>query len=307
MSYNETLPVESSVAGQLPSPSLGIGELMNASPEQQVIINTYSEAFAAGHELGSLLVAESIAEVWDAKARLEEKVTNLTAQLDLDPKLGVLNYTAFTKIAQELINDPDALADREHQSFGLLVIDLDDFKAINTALGYDQADATCLIPTAEILQRYSQRSADLAGATANQDPEKSHTATEDIPSHASKAGRFGGEEFVMLLAGVDRNGLTAVAEKIKKEINAIRYVVGDEENQLGVSIGAIVLPPGADYTIGFQLATEAQMSAKLHKGKNLVVMASAYCDLVIDDLTLRNQIESESSDQTAATTPAVAG
>jgi diguanylate cyclase (GGDEF)-like protein len=96
----------------------------------------------------------------------------------------------------------------------LLMIDVDHFKAINDRLGHLAGD-TCLRAMAKVMER-SVRAADLAG-------------------------RFGGEEFVVLLPDCDSEGAVAAANKLCQEIGSTPFTIGAEILHLTVSIGTATL------------------------------------------------------------------
>ena len=94
-------------------------------------------------------------------------------------------------------------------------------------------------------------------------------------------GRFGGEEFVVLLKGADgddpRSGARAVAERIRERIAALRVAVaGPQETAivegLTVSIGgATTSRDGTDLATLLEIADAAMYEAK-RAGRNLVRM-----------------------------------
>ncbi|WP_162151437.1 GGDEF domain-containing protein [Caldicellulosiruptor sp. F32] len=73
----------------------------------------------------------------------------------------------------------------------VIFLDIDDFKAYNDTFGHVACDVM-VQKTAEII--------------------KNSIRTVDI------AGRFGGEEFVIILPGTDEEGAIAVAERIRRAI-----------------------------------------------------------------------------------------
>ncbi|PSL53235.1 diguanylate cyclase (GGDEF)-like protein [Saccharothrix carnea] len=86
-------------------------------------------------------------------------------------------------------------AQRQHQPVALLIVDLDHFKRINDEFGHPAGDAA-LRATAKVL-RTAVRKADLVG-------------------------RFGGDEFLILLPGADADQALTVAQRISTGIAAIR-------------------------------------------------------------------------------------
>jgi len=106
---------------------------------------------------------------------------------------------------------------RNSSPLSLLVIDVDHFKLVNDRLGHLAGDA-CLRALAEVLER-NVRTADLVG-------------------------RFGGEEFVVLLPDTDADGARAAAENLCREVRATAFVLGEATLALTISVGTATLEPG---------------------------------------------------------------
>jgi diguanylate cyclase (GGDEF)-like protein len=174
----------------------------------------------------------------------------------LDPKTRLLNYPTFQEIAERKIADPPATNRRQssrgttdRRSYGkysLLVADLDDFKHVNTVLGYHGADATCLLPTAQIL-------------------------TSNVLRRDGDISRFGGEEFAVLLEGTDSEGAIRVADRIRAQVNQIALPAETGNTFLGITIASISFDPGSSYGLAFDVANEMLTFAKSNGGKNQVV------------------------------------
>jgi diguanylate cyclase (GGDEF)-like protein len=141
-------------------------------------------------------------------------------------------------------------ATRDHASLGLLLIDIDHFKAYNDFYGH-QAGDECLRQVAWCLSRCSRRPLDVAA-------------------------RYGGEEFAVVLYEADRGHVEGAARRIQAEIEALGIVHAASpalRKQLTVSIGAacIVPKPGRTQYGLIQLADEALYDAK-ERGRNCVVI-----------------------------------
>lgn len=95
---------------------------------------------------------------------------------------------------------------RSSEPASLALIDLDLFKAINDRHGHVVGD--------EVLTR-------VAGCL------REHLRREDLP------GRFGGDEFCVLLPGVDAEQAAAVLERIRSEVLSLRFA---SQQALGVSL-----------------------------------------------------------------------
>jgi len=141
-------------------------------------------------------------------------------------------------LAQEI-----ARADRLNAPFTLVIADLDDFKPINDRHGHAVGDDV-LREFASVL-RLTLREADLAG-------------------------RWGGEEFVLLLPGTDAEGGAQLAERVRTALGE-RTFHGREGAVFGVtcSFGVAQFRPGGSERELFAQADRALYEAKRH-GKNRV-------------------------------------
>lgn len=168
-----------------------------------------------------------------------------------DSKTGLLNAGAWhTRAEHELLR-----AARSDRLRAVLVLDLDHFKAVNDKHGHLAGDQV-LAAVADAL-RNEVRDRDLVG-------------------------RFGGEEFVVLLDGLeggDSADLAAVAERIRRRVAALRVEIPTPDGPLTiagltVSVGGAVHPgDGGDLRALLQIADAALYAAK-RAGRNVVRMGA---------------------------------
>jgi diguanylate cyclase (GGDEF)-like protein len=124
--------------------------------------------------------------------------------------------------------------------FSVVMIDVDDFKKYNDSYGHVAGDRA--LQNVSYIIRRKLRVSDIAG-------------------------RFGGEEVVVLLAGATKNRAGEVAERLRKEI--------EEEADVTASIGVASYPDdGKDVENLIQAADEAMYRAK-RTGKNKVCLAGS--------------------------------
>jgi diguanylate cyclase len=121
--------------------------------------------------------------------------------------------------------------------FVLLFIDLDNFKLINDRYGHDQGD--------RVLVEVSKR---LQGAIRKDDA----------------AARFGGDEFVVYLHGVDdAETIETIQEKIREVLEQPIEVSGGAYSYLGASIGSAIYPAdGEDCHTLFKVADTRMFRSK---------------------------------------------
>lgn len=143
---------------------------------------------------GHLMVAREITERRRAQEALEHSRRALEAanarlveQSVTDPLTGLKNRRfLFQRLAEELSRRA-----RSGEVLGLLVVDLDHFKAVNDEHGHPVGDEA-LIQVADTLER-SVRESDVVA-------------------------RLGGEEFAILAVNTDRAGLVKLAERIRRAV-----------------------------------------------------------------------------------------
>lgn len=157
----------------------------------------------------------------------------------LDPLTGAYNRRMMERELEIALE----ARRRSGASFGLAVLDLDHFKSINDRLGHEAGDA--------VLVEFAQQ-------------------VRGMVRRGDRFFRYGGEEFVLLLAGVDEAGLRNACEKVRVAVAAGLRAGG---RPVTLSIGA-ALPTGADDTgqAWFSRADAALYRAK-HEGRDRVVLA----------------------------------
>ncbi|UZN23731.1 diguanylate cyclase [bacterium 3DAC] len=134
---------------------------------------------------------------------------------------------------------------REHTPLGVLYMDIDNFKLVNDTYGHAEGDRV-LRQVASIIKR--------------------SCGPLDVP------GRYGGEEFVVVLPGAGVDYAMEMAEKIRSEVEK---TFKDTVYDVTISVGVAVHPPlparsGVEL---LDMADKAMYYAKRH-GKNRVVFAS---------------------------------
>lgn len=180
----------------------------------------------------------------DHRARLtteQRKTADLATQSLTDPLTGAYNRRYFDERFASEIRDSRATA----QPLAMVIFDIDHFKNINDTYGHPMGDL--------ILQQGARL---IASTIRASDP----------------LVRFGGEEFVVLLARTGIQGASILAEKIRGAVE--RYCFGDGVLQIDatVSVGVAELRPDESGETLLKRADEALYSAK-QSGRNRVVKA----------------------------------
>lgn len=144
-------------------------------------------------------------------AALKEREAQMQRLADRDSLTGLYNRRRL----QELLEIAIAEAARQWQHVGLLFIDLNGFKGINDQYGHAAGDKVLTTAAKRIAAR---------------------VRTGDI------VGRYGGDEFVVILPGVPgAAAVTRVAETIRERME-LPYRVEGIERQLSASIGESLYP-----------------------------------------------------------------
>jgi diguanylate cyclase (GGDEF)-like protein len=136
------------------------------------------------------------------------------------------------------------------QDLGLVMLDIDDFKAVNDTYGHQQGDLV-LREVAKVL-RASSREID-------------------------EPARYGGEELAVVLPGTDLEGAHQLAERVREGVAALRLpILGDdgaEPLRVTASFGAAALPASADDVRGLVAAADEALYQAKRAGKNRTMSA----------------------------------
>ena len=158
--------------------------------------------------------------------------SQLKAQARTDPKTGLLNAGAWQGEADLAVDK----ARRRRESLAVLLVDIDHFKVVNDTHGHLTGDAVLRMLAAEMRQQVRES-----------DP----------------VGRFGGEEFAILLSGTTTVEACRVAERIRRGSGVVRVITNDALVGVTVSIGVAVLGShGGDLSELLKAADKALYRAK---------------------------------------------
>lgn len=159
-----------------------------------------------------------------------------------DELTGLGNRAAYEKSLQREID----LAQRQQTPLSLIILDIDNFKAINDAYGHSSGD----------------RALRMLGDTINQTLRR-----------CDMAFRFGGEEFVLLLSNTDSMAAAIVAERLRLAVAETLCHDGTRGFSFTISLGIAELEAEELSYHLFERADMALYQAK-QTGRNLVVCAS---------------------------------
>ena len=158
-----------------------------------------------------------------------------------DQKTGLANATAWTNMASAEVQR----AARDTTQVGVLMVDLDHFKAVNDAHGHLVGD------------RVLQAVAGLLSSAARR---------YDV------VGRWGGEEFVVLCPEVTPESLRGIGERICERVRELRVSVADGVvvDGLSVSVGIALYPEFGPELQDVLLAADDALFVAKDSGRNQV-------------------------------------
>lgn len=159
-----------------------------------------------------------------------------------DPLTGIANHRAM----QEFLHRRLSEAERAEQSLGVIMADVDHFRAFNEEEGHDVGDAV-LRQVAEAIKE-TLRPYDLAA-------------------------RYGGEEFTVVVPGSGPEGLAAAAERIRRRVEAIRLETrSGQRRHVTVSLGCATFPENASDAPTLLKAADLALYRAKRGGRNRSVL-----------------------------------
>ena len=182
--------------------------------------------------------------------RVLAETPKLRAITPKDPNKDPLTNLCCHRHFHERLQEEIRRADRYDHAVSLLMVDLDNFRHINEEHGHAVGD--------EVLRQAAQL---IAGAVRNTD----------------LVGRYGGDEFAVLLPETDITGALQVASKVRSEVGQRSLQVApNPKGRLGglirltVSIGAASFPQHSVRKDGLIIAADVAMYMAKHSGRNKV-------------------------------------
>jgi diguanylate cyclase (GGDEF)-like protein len=189
-------------------------------------------------ELFAYLAAQAAVSIQNVG--LHEAVSR---QAVTDELTGLFNHRRF----QEALNAETERARRFAQPLGLVMIDIDDFKAVNDTHGHQQGDRV-LAEVARVLR----------------------DTARDIDAPA----RYGGEELAVVLPQTDLDGAFQLAERIRAGIAAITLPLEDGGAlRVTASLGVAAIPESAERARELIARADAALYEAKRTGKNKTVRA----------------------------------
>ncbi|MBA1275519.1 response regulator [Stutzerimonas azotifigens] len=167
-----------------------------------------------------------------------ERARNLKAHIVRDSLTGLFNHTHTL----QLLEDARLRARRDNQPLSFAMLDIDHFKKVNDEYGHPMGDRVIKSLALFLKQRLRK--------------------TDQI-------GRYGGEEFAVVLPDTDAASAAKVLDEIRRRFAEIRYPAQPQDLLCTFSCGIVELSADADVKTLTQRADEALYRAK-RGGRNCV-------------------------------------
>jgi two-component system cell cycle response regulator len=177
-----------------------------------------------------------------ARLHVGARILNLEDQLRFRVTHDTLTGISSRGVALEAMNREHARQVREKSSFGIIMADLDHFKNVNDTYGHMCGDA--------VLKEAARR---MIGCARPYDT----------------VGRYGGEEFLIVVASADESVALALAERMRVAIDSTPFATDSGEVHITASFGVAASTsarPMNSKTL-LQLADDALYRAK-QQGRN---------------------------------------
>lgn len=181
----------------------------------------------AGEVIGAVETFHDISE----KVSALEQVKELRNLVYLDPLTAIANR----RFLMETVLSRAEEQERFGWTFGVIMMDIDLFKNVNDDYGHLVGDS--------VLQMVART---LRGATRSFD----------------LVGRWGGEEFLGIIANADRDILLAISERYRKLVETSYLSLGDDQIRVTISAGGALIGPGEKASVLIDLADQMLYQAK---------------------------------------------
>jgi diguanylate cyclase (GGDEF)-like protein len=159
-----------------------------------------------------------------------------------DDLTGLLNHGAFQELLRRNVSG--------REPFGVVMIDLDNFKSVNDTLGHQAGD--------RMLREIA-------------------TALQGAARDTDAVFRYGGDEFAVLLPATDNDGLAAVADRVRAAVLSVGgpgTMWAVEDVDVSASLGTASFPVDGDDAEAILLAADRACFVAKRRGRGLVATAS---------------------------------
>jgi len=188
---------------------------------------------------GTVVLEGIVLDISDRKT-LENELEEMATR---DPLTGLFNRREMSRVLEEELDR----ARRYQRPMAVLWIDFDHFKDINDTFGHAAGDS--------VLRSISRL---LLGSVRSVD----------------SIGRFGGEEFVIVLPEMDLGEAQETAERLRRKVAEEPQPLGNDQTvPLTISVGIAVYPDHGQSASTLCAAADKAMYLAKQRGRNCVAMA----------------------------------
>jgi diguanylate cyclase (GGDEF)-like protein len=176
-------------------------------------------------------------QMLDRNRQLIEERRSLEQAARIDALTGILNRGAIMHEAERAFSAPAG------RSVGVIMVDIDHFKQINDRLGHAAGDQALKAVTSRI-----------AGALREDD----------------RLGRYGGEEFLVVIEDTSRRLIEATAERLRRTIADAPFDVAGDARAITASVGASIGEAASYSPLEVIAAADRALYAAKNAGRNRV-------------------------------------
>ncbi|MCT4686113.1 GGDEF domain-containing protein [Vallitalea sp.] len=154
--------------------------------------------------VASLSTSVPTSLVYKKIIKMKDEIIKLSK---IDGLTKLLNRTSFMELYEQLVK----CSIEKQDSLAVIIFDLDHFKRINDSYGHAGGD--------KVLERVG-------------------TIIKQLLPEQELIGRFGGEEFIVVLHDVTKDESSVIGEKIRRELNS-SIIYNEKEINFAVSVGIV--------------------------------------------------------------------
>ena len=180
------------------------------------------------------------AEISQAHEALIEKNSELHQLSITDGLTGLFNR----KHLMDLFDMEMSRARRYRISFSVLIADIDHFKKINDTHGHLAGDA--------VLRRIAD-------------------TLRHVVRECDHVGRYGGEEFLIILPSSDATGAIKTAQRIREQISQVSFYNDGNEISITISVGVAQCNDGEDSVAAILGRADSALYQAKAGGRNQVI------------------------------------
>ncbi len=210
--------------------------------------NTYRDVHQAifrqiAHQVSDVIDnSRTYLHIIERNRQLMEEGKKLSEIASRDALTGALNHGAVMQSVEEALKG----AARTQIPIGIVMADIDHFKAVNDSLGHGAGD----IALKEFTQRLTR-----------------------VIRQTDQLGRYGGEEFLVIAAGpLTHDTLAKATERMRRAIIAAPFDLGSETRTISASFGAVIATGVNESAQEVVAAADRALYAAKDAGRNQVVV-----------------------------------